>query len=137
MAKTIKWKPGRGTSWREKLERVLPGHGKVVPVPAGGWGGGREGQSMLIPRPLDVDAVMRRIRKGRLITVSQVRAHLAIARRGSFRAAARDLGVAEPTLHRVARDLETVVEVKLYRRTPQGFSATPAALRFADRLRLA
>ena len=73
----------------------------------------------------------------RSLTTPQLRAHLAIARRGSFRAAARDLGVAEPSLHRVARDLETAVGVKLYRRTPQGVSATRDGLRFAGRLRLA
>lgn len=73
----------------------------------------------------------------RTLTTPQLRAHLAIARRGSFRAAASELGVAEPSLHRVARDLETAVGVPLYRRTPQGFAATPAGLRFAGRLRLA
>jgi DNA-binding transcriptional LysR family regulator len=73
----------------------------------------------------------------RNLSTPQVRAHLAIVRRGSFRAAAQDLGVAEPSLHRAARDLEKTVGTPLYRRTPQGFSATPAGALFAGRLRLA
>jgi DNA-binding transcriptional LysR family regulator len=73
----------------------------------------------------------------RTLTTPQITAHLAIARRGSFRAAAGELGVAEPSLHRAARDLETMIGVPLYRRTPQGVSTTPAGLRFAGRLRLA
>ena len=33
--------------------------------------------TMLIPKPLDVDAIMRRVRKGRLIVQSQIRDELA------------------------------------------------------------
>jgi LysR family transcriptional regulator of gallate degradation len=73
----------------------------------------------------------------RNLTTAQVRAHLAIANLGSFRAAAKDLGVAEPTLHRAARELEQTVGAPLYRRTPQGMSAAPAGRVFASRLRLA
>jgi DNA-binding transcriptional LysR family regulator len=73
----------------------------------------------------------------RNITTPQVRAHLAIVARGSFRTAAEALEVAEPTLHRAARDLEATVGALLYRRTPQGVSATPAGVLFANQLRLA
>jgi LysR family transcriptional regulator, regulator for genes of the gallate degradation pathway len=73
----------------------------------------------------------------RSLTTPQVRAHLAIAEFGSFRAAARALAMAEPTLHRAARDFERVVGAPLYRRTPQGVSAAPAGLVLAGRLRLA
>lgn len=73
----------------------------------------------------------------RSLTTPQVRAHLAIVDYGSFRKAAQILGVAEPTLHRAARELERVVGAPLYRRTPQGVSAAPAGLAFAGRLRLA
>jgi hypothetical protein len=53
---------------REKLEREgLP---KVVDDPRGR---GR----MLIPKPLDVDALVRRIHKGNLATVDQIRERLA------------------------------------------------------------
>jgi LysR family transcriptional regulator of gallate degradation len=73
----------------------------------------------------------------RNLTTAQVRAYLAIARLGSFKAAAGDLGVAEPTLHRAARELERTVGATLYRRTPQGVSVGPAGQAFAARLRLA
>lgn len=94
-----------------------------------------------------VERLLRQVERGvrdmgsgaspRSLTTPQVAAHLAIARRGSFRAAAQALDMAEPSLHRAARDLETVIGVPLYRRTPQGFAATPAGLRFAGRLQLA
>ena len=55
-------------SSREKLERQgLP---KLVDDPRGR---GR----MLIPRPLDVDALVRRVQRGKLATVDQIRERLA------------------------------------------------------------
>ena len=53
---------------REKLHN--PQEAKVVDEPDGR---GR----MLIPRPLDVDALVRRIQKGKLVTVDQIRDRLA------------------------------------------------------------
>jgi LysR family transcriptional regulator of gallate degradation len=82
-------------------------------------------------RPLSPASVSRNV------TTAQVRAYLAISRLGSFRAAAEALGVAEPTLHRAARELERTVGASLYRRTPQGVSVGPAGHVFAGRLRLA
>jgi hypothetical protein len=70
------WKLAAGRTWRGKLEGEHPNHGKIVPVPPRmrkRFGAG----TMLIPRPLDVDAAMRRARKGRLITQSQIRQLLA------------------------------------------------------------
>ena len=69
---TASWKLAEGRTWRGKLESDHPNHGKIVPVPPRmqrRFGKGR----MLIPRPLDVEAAMRRARKGRLITQSQIR----------------------------------------------------------------
>jgi hypothetical protein len=69
--------PGRFTSrtaWREKLERE--DHSKIVQIPprmTKMFGSG----TMLIPRPIDVDALIRKAGKGRLITPSQIRARLA------------------------------------------------------------
>ncbi|HSE38522.1 MAG TPA: hypothetical protein VLG74_14555, partial [Blastocatellia bacterium] len=62
------------TSWREKLERT--DHSKIVEIPPSmskrmGTG------TMLIPKPLDVDALIRKAGKGRLVTVSQIRSRLA------------------------------------------------------------
>jgi uncharacterized protein YdhG (YjbR/CyaY superfamily) len=72
------WKLAKGQTWRGKLEREHPNHGKVVPVPVRMRKSLGKG-TMLIPRPLDVDAAMRRARKGRLISLSQIRGLLAAA----------------------------------------------------------
>ena len=58
-------------SWREKLKdsKDLP---KTIPMPEKlikSWGKGE----MLIPAPIEVDAVMKKVRKGRLITIDLVR----------------------------------------------------------------
>ena len=61
------------TSWREKLERT--DHSKIVQIPASmakRLGPG----TMLIPKPLDVDALIRRTKKGKLVTVSEIRSRL-------------------------------------------------------------
>ena len=50
-------------TWREKLENPHPGHGKICKI--------------LIPKPLDVDAVVRIIPKGKLVTDVQIREKLA------------------------------------------------------------
>lgn len=57
-----------GKTWREKLEKGQ--EPKVVDDPRGR---GR----MLIPKPLDVDALIRRIQRGKLATVAQIRERLA------------------------------------------------------------
>jgi hypothetical protein len=62
------------TSWRAKLEKQQAP--KIVDVPPRTrrqWGEGK----MLIPRPLDVDALVREVPRGKLITVNQIRARLA------------------------------------------------------------
>lgn len=60
---------------RQKLESEHPSHGVVFPIPAGmkSLGSG----TMIVPRPLDVETAMRMPRKGRLITLGQIRATLA------------------------------------------------------------
>ncbi|MBU0640156.1 MAG: hypothetical protein KKB50_14920 [Planctomycetes bacterium] len=70
------WKLPKGKTWQQKLREQHANHGKVVPIPTGMRKRYGEG-TMLIPGPLDVDALMRRPRKGKLITVSQIRAALA------------------------------------------------------------
>ena len=64
-------------SWRQKLERQQ--EARIVAIPPrmqSRFGKGR----MVIPRPLDVDALIRRVPKGKLVTVFQLREEL--ARRG-------------------------------------------------------
>jgi alkylated DNA nucleotide flippase Atl1 len=70
------WKLAKGRTWRGKLEEAHPNHGKIVPMPSRyrkSLGAG----TMVIPRPLSVDALMRRPKKGQVITVSQIREALA------------------------------------------------------------
>jgi DNA-binding transcriptional LysR family regulator len=73
----------------------------------------------------------------RSLTSAQIGCHIAIAEHGSFRAAAQALALAEPTLHRAARDFERGVRVTLYRRGLHGVAATEAGVVFANCLRLA
>jgi LysR family transcriptional regulator of gallate degradation len=68
---------------------------------------------------------------------AQVRSLLAIWREGSFRAAARALGIAEPSLQRPARDLEQIVGVALYRRSAVGLTVNETGAELARRLALA
>ena len=70
----IKWKLKAGSTWRAKLEKDQPP--KVVKVPPKmqkRFGTG----TMLVPQPLDVDALIRKIPKGKLATISQIGDRLA------------------------------------------------------------
>ncbi|MCG3130902.1 MAG: hypothetical protein FLDDKLPJ_01676 [Phycisphaerae bacterium] len=62
------WKLKPGATWRDKLERRHPKHGTVVDS---------RGKKLLIPRPRDVDAAVRRVRKGRVMTINDLRDRLA------------------------------------------------------------
>jgi len=44
-------------SWREKLTEEHPSHGKIIKI--------------LIPKPLDVDAIIRTVPEGKLVTISR------------------------------------------------------------------
>jgi hypothetical protein len=64
----------KARSWREKLEKDQPA--KIVDIPLKmekRFGAGR----MLIPKPLDVDALIRRVKQGELVTQGQIREKLA------------------------------------------------------------
>ena len=69
-------------SWREKLadSKGLPKVGEVRGKMSGRWGTGR----MVIPAPLEVDAVMKRVPKGRVVTINEVRATLAAEHKANF-----------------------------------------------------
>lgn len=60
--------------WREKLER--PQEPKIVEIPPRMQGRFGKG-TMVIPRPLDVDGLIRKVPKGKLVTVFQLRQELA------------------------------------------------------------
>ena len=63
-------------TWREKLEEQSKKLPKIVQISKKmekRFGKGK----MLIPKPLDVDAIIRRVKKGNLITQEQIREQLA------------------------------------------------------------
>lgn len=76
---TAKTLPGKGKSarksWKEKLhaDKGLP---KVGPID-GRLATGRESGSMVIPAPVEVDALMRRVSRGKLTTIDALRVALA------------------------------------------------------------
>jgi hypothetical protein len=63
-------------SGREKLENPPVELPKVVSVPPK-WQKQMGGKRVLIPTPLMVDGLVRRVRKGKLVTVAQLREYLA------------------------------------------------------------
>ncbi len=71
-------RPKSRRSWREKLldHRDLP---KVVPVPPymiGKWGL-KEGDTMVIPAPIEVDEMMKKVPPGKVVTLNEIRKALA------------------------------------------------------------
>ena len=61
-------------SWREKLtdSKGLPKIGEVTGKMTKRWGTG----TMVIPAPIEVDAIMKRVPKGKLITINEIRTAL-------------------------------------------------------------
>lgn len=62
--------------WREKLEHPPKGLPKVVKGPPA-WEKRFGGRRVLVPTPLLVDGLMRKVRRGKLVTVTQIRERLA------------------------------------------------------------
>jgi len=62
------------TSWRGKLEKEQ--EPKIVDIPPKMMKRLGTGK-MLIPRPLDVDALIRKVKKGKFVTQNQIRERLA------------------------------------------------------------
>ena len=62
-------------SWREKLadNKGLPKAGRITGKMTRRWGSG----TMVVPAPLEVDALMKRVPKGKLITITEIRTALA------------------------------------------------------------
>jgi alkylated DNA nucleotide flippase Atl1 len=75
-------KSSRKKSWQEKLadSKGLPKIGKVTGKMTARWGTG----TMVVPAPLEVDELMRRVPKGRVTTISQIREALARKHRVNF-----------------------------------------------------
>ena len=69
-------------SWREKLihSKGLPKVGPVSASMSKRWGTG----TMVIPAPIEVDALMKQVPKGRVVTVNHLRAALAKKHKADF-----------------------------------------------------
>jgi len=69
-------------SWREKLadSKGLPKVGQVSGKMSKKWGTGK----MVIPAPLEVDALMKQVPKGRVVTINEIRIALATRHKVNF-----------------------------------------------------
>ena len=69
-------------SWREKLadSKGLPKVARICGNMTRRWGTG----TMVIPAPREVDAIMRRVPRGKLITINEIRASIARKHGASF-----------------------------------------------------
>ncbi|MDN3722717.1 LysR family transcriptional regulator [Roseibium salinum] len=72
-----------------------------------------------------------------LITSTQLRALLAVGEFGNYSLAARRIGISQPSLHRVARELEKTSGLDFYVKTAQGIELTEPAQFLAQYTRLA
>ncbi|MBV0912171.1 LysR family transcriptional regulator [Anianabacter salinae] len=84
---------------------------------------------------LDEAARGRRLPDG-AVSITQLHALVALGDHGTFTLAARALGIAQPSVHRAARDAEAVVGVPLWTRSPTGVTLTRAARQIARAARL-
>lgn len=69
-------------TWREKLadSKGLPKTAAITGAMSRRWGTG----TMVVPAPMEVDAAMRAVPKGRLTTINQIRARLAQQHKVTF-----------------------------------------------------
>ncbi len=69
-------------SWREKMadDKGLPKVGKVTSKMSKRWGAG----AMVVPAPREVDALMKQVPKGRLVTINELRVALAKKHKADF-----------------------------------------------------
>lgn len=82
----------------------------------------------------DSEAVTRLLRR---LSDIHIRTLAAIAGASSFRVAAASLGLAEPTLHRSAHEIEKLLQLALYRRSQSGLVMLPVGAELARRMLLA
>ena len=69
-------------TWREKLadHKGLPKVGEVTGRMSKRWGDG----TMVIPAPSEVDALMKQVPRGKLATINELRAALAVKHKVTF-----------------------------------------------------
>ena len=71
-----------------------------------------------------------------LLTTTQLRALIAVTEAQNFSIASRNLGVSQSSLHRAARELEQLLEVRLFEKTSTGINTTKAAKALARAAKL-
>lgn len=71
------------------------------------------------------------------VTMTQVKAMVALADAGSYARAALSTGLSQPSLHRAVRDLSIALKAPLFDRRGRGIALTDKGRRVARRLRLA
>lgn len=79
----------------------------------------------------------RQVGIDQLVTTTQLRALVAVANARNFSLAAREIGTSQPALHRAARDLEALMEIRLFEKTGQGIELTRAAQVLVQHVKLA
>ena len=74
--------PRKHKTWQEKLadSKDLPKVEKIAPHMSQKWGRG----TVVVPAPIEVDAVMKRVPRGKLITISEIRDALAKQHRATI-----------------------------------------------------
>lgn len=72
-----------------------------------------------------------------LLTTTQLRALVAVAKARNFSLAARSIGTSQPALYRAARDLESLMGVELFEKTSQGIDLTRAGQTLSQQVKLA
>jgi hypothetical protein len=72
----------RRKTWREKLadDKDLPKVARIEGTLSRRWGSG----TVVVPAPREVDAAMRKVPKGRIVTINEIRAHLARIHRATI-----------------------------------------------------
>ena len=70
------------------------------------------------------------------VTMTQLRAFVAVAEARNYSIAARQTGLTQPSIHRAAKDLEQIAGLKFFTKTAQGLELTAPAQELADRVSL-
>ena len=105
----------------------------VTETPAGALLVRRARRATVLLADAESDVATKRPREAarsplyRHVTASQLRALVAVVETGGYSTAARRLGVAQPTVHRAAKGLETLIGARLFLRAARGVEPSEAA----------
>ncbi len=72
-----------------------------------------------------------------LLTVTQLRALVAVSNAGNFTLAARSIGTSQPALYRAARELESLLGIRLYEKNAQGIDLSRQGQILVQQIKLA